>query len=63
MNEKKCMYCEHCDLITDSDNDLRWICTKVESRDFLTEIDFDDSCEEFETERNEEEDWDLDEEN
>ena len=43
----KCMYCEHCDLITDSDNDLRWICT----------------CEEFESERNEEEDWDLDEEN
>lgn len=53
--EKECLYCEHHDIITDSDNELRWICTKVESRNFLTEVDCFDYCEEFETEGNNEE--------
>lgn len=47
---EECLYCDHHDLITDSNNELRWICTKVESSNFFTEIDCLDSCEEFEPE-------------
>ncbi|MDO4275892.1 MAG: hypothetical protein Q4D16_19670 [Eubacteriales bacterium] len=47
---KECMYCKHHDIVADSNNELRWICTMVESRNFFTETDIYDSCEEFQPE-------------
>jgi len=42
-----CMYCKYHDLFKDSNGDLRYICTKVESSNFFTETNLLDSCEQF----------------